>query len=352
MARESKRKRDERRFGKPERLADLILNTPPEGWVLLPHMRRNLGEMAPVVAEIQGDVARAQVIVADNVSDYFFDHEQNYWVYKRDFPCVAPPWPTFFVEMRRPPRVRYEGDKVYVPGPECPTRTGILFDAVPAEGKRFLKPGAPGEVFDIRVKGARSVHVEGAEWFIRALPIWHSVAGGPSYLPFLKYFAVDKAGLILEDPSSIYGDLAGGLEVSHDVIKDIDFQVCQYLMPALLAISFINCKNTRLDPVDPSAEVNAARRKAGLRPFVRYHTIDIEPMKAVLRTEGGIESNGLKKALHIVRGHFATYTPERPLFGKVAGTFWMPAHVRGTAKQGVVVKDYRVNAPKSQETTR
>jgi hypothetical protein len=102
-----------------------------------------------------------------------------------------------------------------------------------------------------------------------------------------------------------------------------------------------------LDAVEPDPHVNRERRRHGLKPFVRYHTINIEPMKKVLRTEGQIESQGLKRALHICRGHFSTYSEERPLFGKVAGTFWIPAHVRGEAKEGLVISDYRVKGPRS-----
>lgn len=54
---------------------------------------------------------------------------------------------------------------------------------------------------------------------------------------------------------------------------------------------------------------------------------------------------GLRKALHLVRGHFATYTPDKPLFGRITGTVWKPSHVRGDAAEGIVAKDYRVKAP-------
>src|SRR3990167_3444505 len=64
-----------------------------------------------------------------------------------------------------------------------------------------------------------------------------------------------------------------------------------------------------------------------------------------------IEVNGLKKALHIVRGHPVTYTKEKPLFGKYSGTFWKPAHARGSIEQGAVLKDYKVNAPQSKPPT-
>ena len=57
----------------------------------------------------------------------------------------------------------------------------------------------------------------------------------------------------------------------------------------------------------------------------------------------GEDATGIKKALHICRGHFVTYTPKHPLFGKYVGTFWKPDHVRGNAKNGIVLKDYKVN---------
>jgi hypothetical protein len=66
-------------------------------------------------------------------------------------------------------------------------------------------------------------------------------------------------------------------------------------------------------------------------------------MKRILKTEGNIESEGLKRALHICRGHFSTYSEEKPLFGRVAGTFWIPAHTRGQIKEGVVISDYKVS---------
>jgi hypothetical protein len=50
------------------------------------------------------------------------------------------------------------------------------------------------------------------------------------------------------------------------------------------------------------------------------------------------------RGLHIVRGHFSTYTEDAPLFGRITGTFWIPAHVRGTASEGLISSEYRVSA--------
>lgn len=114
---------------------------------------------------------------------------------------------------------------------------------------------------------------------------------------------------------------------------------------AMLAISFMNCKNvTRTDVTCSEGPSDKWLRRQKL-PKLRYHVLNINPMKEVLRTEGGIEKNGPAKALHICRGHFATYTEDKPLFGRSVGTFWIPQHVRGKAENGMVIKDYKVNAP-------
>ena len=92
-------------------------------------------------------------------------------------------------------------------------------------------------------------------------------------------------------------------------------------------------------------KVAKKRRKAGKPVGTVYKTLAIEPMKAVLSSEGGVTTNGLKRALHICRGHFATYTADKPLFGHFVGTVWRPMHTRGNKKHGEVKKDYRIEAP-------
>lgn len=115
------------------------------------------------------------------------------------------------------------------------------------------------------------------------------------------------------------------------------------LVPVLLGISFTHCKNvTLVDAPDRRTRQQIRRdERAGVEP-VRFKTLDIRPMRKVLEDEGQAATVGMQRALHICRGHFATYSPDKPLFGKHAGTFWVPAHVRGNADRGVVAKDYRV----------
>lgn len=133
-------------------------------------------------------------------------------------------------------------------------------------------------------------------------------------------------------------------------VCDVFFQGC--LDPyhtALLAISFMHCKNVVLrQQTPPAVQQTAKQKRQRIQPHqpVTYHVLDIEPMKTILKTEGKSEQVGLQRALHICRGHFSTYTEDKKLFGKYAGTFWIPQHVRGSAEVGFATKDYRIKLEK------
>ena len=111
--------------------------------------------------------------------------------------------------------------------------------------------------------------------------------------------------------------------------------------PALLALSFHHCRNVTTLITAPDAKVNAARARRGRSPLHRYRTLVIEPMTRVLSVKGGVEVGGLARALHICRGHFKTFE-ERPLFGRLRGTWWWHDSVRGSAAAGSVTKTYDV----------
>lgn len=112
--------------------------------------------------------------------------------------------------------------------------------------------------------------------------------------------------------------------------------------PALLALSFMHCKNVRHVENEPTGQ--RTRRRQGKPPLLRYYTLEIDPMKETLRREGNVETVGLAKALHICRGHFKDYRASG-LFGKIKGIFWWGPALRGTPEAGTVVKDYAVEAP-------
>ncbi len=93
-----------------------------------------------------------------------------------------------------------------------------------------------------------------------------------------------------------------------------------YVAPALLAISFLHCKNVEITVDVPPTPLSPKHTKRYGRPLIRYHVLNIRPMRTILRKEGKIETEGLEKALHICRGHFKDYRTEG-FFGKYKGIF-------------------------------
>lgn len=56
--------------------------------------------------------------------------------------------------------------------------------------------------------------------------------------------------------------------------------------------------------------------------------------------------------LHVVMGHFKCYDT-RPLFGRIKGTFFWPAHTRGSVERGTINKEYVAGSlPGTREQTK
>lgn len=132
-----------------------------------------------------------------------------------------------------------------------------------------------------------------------------------------------------------------------DENRDALLDVVETKQPmAIATLGFLHCKNVSVENA-PDQRTRQQRRfdeRRGIDPVV-FKTLVIDPSIGRKATAAERRDNhDPVTRLHICRGHFATYTAEKPLFGKYSGTFWIPAHVRGSAEVGEVRKDYRVKA--------
>lgn len=108
----------------------------------------------------------------------------------------------------------------------------------------------------------------------------------------------------------------------------------------LMSLCFLHAKNVAIQKNEaPSPKMMKAWRKRG-KPLFRYHTIVIDQRHA--RAVGGQPGtpSGAHNAIHICRGHFKRFTPEKPLLGRHVGIYWWPMMVRGSKDEGVVIKNY------------
>jgi hypothetical protein len=108
----------------------------------------------------------------------------------------------------------------------------------------------------------------------------------------------------------------------------------------IMALGLINCRNVETQETGKvTARRSGAQKRRGERPHeIRYNTIVLPGGGTVSDAAGGHRAT----ALHRVRGHFKTFTSERPLMGKHVGTYWWGWQVRGSSKYGTVVSDYEL----------
>ena len=109
---------------------------------------------------------------------------------------------------------------------------------------------------------------------------------------------------------------------------------------ACMTLALLHCKNVRTEERVPDPGLQKHRMVLGKPPAATFKTLVIDPMRGAGASGSAGAGTGPARAYHLVRGHFAVYSAERPLFGKHAGTFFVPAHVRGSAEAGIVLKDY------------
>ena len=312
------------------RLAHRILSQTP--LTMEPVVRAHAHDMAGLRQRVQNErelLRRAPVFIIDNVAEFYGRSEQQDWGPK-DFPNCAPPFPMFFMEwnvtdLRLPDRL--------VPAVEQSSlQDGFLFwSTSPAVWLNTIQVGQWVKCQDTIGRIVTVLEGHPDAWVLSG-SFWMANRnnGVPGWVGALITALVDHSGELVEQWALGYMD--------PDTLKDVQSQ----LRIPLLALSFLHCKNVVVHDATESAGPPAKWLRRQRQPTLRYHVLDIDPMRKVLRTEGQSETTGLKRALHICRGHFARYTPEAPLFGKHVGTFWHPSHVRGTAEAGQVEKDYRV----------
>lgn len=290
-------------------------------------------ELFPRLTARWPEICRPDVVVVDvtAATEAFWLSEQVYWGVE-DLPNIAPPFQAFFLESGTPQQFygdRPDGSTGLIDWKTeiCHGRFGLLVESCEGERKDaverwFIENNCVG-TFDPEARWLlmASLFLDKHDMLISA--IWVKPDG--------------SANCVMHIPSR-----TGLSAMGFDGMNSAAPHLFLYTISLLLGVAFMHCKNV---VVHEGKYTRPERRRAEReqRQLPKFYTLDIDPMKRVLRTEGRQDTEGLRRALHICRGHFATYTTEKPLFGKHVGTYWVPQHVRGSAEFGAIQKEYRVN---------
>lgn len=256
-----------------------------------------------------------------NVAIYYWQNPQTYWdiAEPAHFPGLAPPHRYTWLEYKMPTRFVMESGERYKPE-LAKERMGCLVVASDRrdglidfgrysdetrwviEGHMFVSPG----------RGRPLNHLHGS-LVMRPHGFILPVADNGS----LGGYADGSGPFRLAIPP----DAAGS--------PTITSAVAQHSKPFLLTFSFLSCNNVLVIDHDPRPKKR--RNPAKNRQLHPYKTLEIRPLKDVLRVSGkkrGATGRRLS-SVSITRGHFRTYTESGKLFGKYTGRFWIPAHVKG-----------------------
>lgn len=138
--------------------------------------------------------------------------------------------------------------------------------------------------------------------------------------------------------------IVNSLGEQHQPIADVDhISAMHQSVGALFTIGLMNCRNVTTERIDrPNVKVRSSNPKLRkVPPKLDYHTIILTGSKS--GGDGAGEHQGAMPQ-HKVRGHFKTFTADRPLMGRHVGTYWWGWNVRGSKKNGITVTDYKVGA--------
>ncbi len=152
------------------------------------------------------------------------------------------------------------------------------------------------------------------------------------------YFSWDGTQLFDEGEQSIELDSDGYLKTwlpSDDNILAIGSVL-------LYTLAFLNYRNIELIEQRPSAALSRKHeRKYGV-PLTKYYELGIKGFSRRYPASG----NKVERFMphHIVRGHFKTYTPEKPRFGRPGdhGRFWVDSFAKGDKEAGEIKKRWKV----------
>lgn len=295
--------------------------------------------------EYYPSLREATIIEATNVSDFYFNShiEKLTNELKNDFPSLAPPFQNFFIETNAP---RVISNKWMIIGSlESPHVNKLSCRAwgIHCVAEDIGDDPRWDITASLYFEKSKKYEIHGPAWISRLLI---SKDGEIEYCqggPGIGRFDEDERKKVFSKVFIEY------VKKKHKSVKrvitdrDLGFQNI-YFYPLYLAISFMHCKNVKLEEINPPDKLQKKHLKKHKQQLIRYHVVKIEQIKKTLRTEGMIENQGLKKALHICRGHFKDYR-QSGLFGKIPGIYWWDSHVRGEKESGIIVKDYELKKP-------
>lgn len=279
-------------------------------------------------------VSRNEIISFEiqGVSDYYYYSTQEIWGYE-DFPFATPCWRTSFLHWLEPDRMfrngQWERSQFY--GGTRPQMGCLVLHATSDDTLMH-------DVWSKLHGGVDLTRFRDDRTYAFIVPYcWTPTTNITQKMPFITRVTLTPDGMCESHTTS---DMLGA---EHMIANEEEIKRFGATMVHImgLAFTFANCKNTTVDDAPRSPRDIKVRRRLRI-PEVKRYTLNITKLLQPARLYDASSASGESRAFHVCRGHFATYTKERPLFGKYTGRFWIPPHTRGKKELGTIEKGYKV----------
>jgi len=289
-----------------------------------------------------------------NVSKWIYTGEKDVWSWwdSKIFPCLSPPWPFSWFEFTVPTiSIANELVKNYFSRVK---RVGAFSLGLSKKdhGKLFRRISRIGLwSHQLEVEG-RLVHMDDSliNWvvihiiFLKSMKFKEGYSCAGIYNSYLddqgqELFATKRVSEFDHLPVVKPAPTLAGFDDGEDVNNLIFFTT---ILPSLFGVSLLHCKNVEAVERKSEVRINKYREKKGKRPLMKFKTLEIDAARKILKYEGKSDKVGLRRALHICRGHFRDCREGRGLFGRHKGVYWVPMHTRGDKKVGIIEKDYKI----------
>ena len=259
-------------------------------------------------------IPNAEVIICDNVSEYVNENKDEAFHPLRKSLSVTPPFPVTLLEW---------WDAV-----DCGQLAMLIesTDTKDAHAKDKLS-----EVRRMALEQFEEDLVQKSRWVCTCV-LYFSKSGVVGIVPakfhvFLNELGVASQRLLVVTTSRLTGMVSELFALTAGV--------------GFLSLAFMNCKNVELHHAEDAAP-SAKWLRRMKHPGIVYKVLNINPFKSVVASSGVGGATGIIRSLHICKGHFEDHTKGDGLFGKHKVVVWKQAHIRGNAKRGIVVKDYKI----------
>jgi hypothetical protein len=287
---------------------------------------------ANLKAEIAKHPGRV-LLQVDEIAKHYYMNDQQEWEAK-DYPYAIPPWTECFIEWKEPLVMR--------------AREGIVPISNPSQVGVFVKHFAGAKhvagvakLLDTSLNPISGMIPSDAVHAATLTPAV-SYRGSVLFLNFASFWFMNSNGMIVSKCHSGHG--INAMKDTGISDRDLGDSLDTYTHIAALAFTFANCSNVKLEDVTQQEQPPAKIRRRLKLPEVKRYTLNIAGHSTKPRREGTGEPQEGIMPFHLCRGHFATYTPEKPMFGnpKLIGRYWHPPHTRGKKERGEIIKDYAI----------